>query len=329
MSMCVTTRQRGGQWATRSSALMVVAALVVTTAACSPSSAGLTDSDATDPGPGALTGSGPTTTSSTPAPSATSRATTGTPTATGASSTSPSPSGTNGCPGPVPDDLDVELDSFYDQYCDVLGVPVVADEVVDPTAVRRAAEIMSRMLGHRPEIGRRMADFPVRVGIIGRDQQTTDMPEWSDLDEAFPGTDWDTRTRGVGATFERPLVGAGEENLLCLPEDRYLGESIFVHELSHTIYDFGVTKLDGGFDARLSDTYDEAMAAGLWEGTYAATNTAEYWAEAVQSFYGSNRGAGAEHNQVNTREELGDYDPALYALVAEVFGEGAWRPRCP
>ncbi|MGB3258338.1 MAG: hypothetical protein WBA72_10180, partial [Ornithinimicrobium sp.] len=311
--------------------LLTIAPLVVTAAACSPSTAGLTDS--TDLGTSAATGSGPTTTSTTTTPGTTSHAATGSPTTqaptTGTPSTPPVPSETDACPGPVPEDLDVELDAFYDQYCDVFGVPVVADEDVDPAAVRRSADIMSRMLDHRPKIGRRMADFSIRVAIIGRDQQTTDMPEWSDLNEAFPETDWDTRTRGVGATFERPLVGAGEENLLCLPEDRYLGESIFVHELSHTIYDFGVTKVDGGFDARLSGAYDEAMAAGLWDGTYAATNPAEYWAEGAQSFYDTNLGAGPEHNGVDTREELRDYDPALYSLVAEVFGEDSWRPGCP
>lgn len=254
-----------------------------------------------------------------------------------ATKTNPTPASSTGptttagpaphCPAAVPTQLG--LDQFYDQHCDVLGIPLVADEVVDPHALRLGAEIMREMLAHRPDVADALAEGPVRVGVIGRDQETTDMPEWSDLDEAFPGTDWDVRTRGVGATVERPLVGGGEENLLCLPQDRYLGESIFLHELSHTVLQLGVEARDPQFRSRLVRAYDEARADGRWEGTYAATNPDEYWAEAVQSYFDANLENHSQHNEVNTRAELERYDPALFALVAEVFGPGDWRPACP
>ena len=41
--------------------------------------------------------------------------------------------------------------------------------------------------------------------------------------------------------------------------------------------------IDPTFDQRLSDAYQKAIDAGLWKGTYAATNRQEYWAEGVQS----------------------------------------------
>ena len=37
----------------------------------------------------------------------------------------------------------------------------------------------------------------------------------------------------------------------------------------------------------------------------------------------------ALHNQVNTRSELKEYDPALAGLCAEVFGDGDWPYRRP
>lgn len=246
----------------------------------------------------------------------------------GAATPSPPATGTDAaCPGPVPPDLDLDL--FYGRYCDVLGIPLVAAEAVDPEALRIAAEAMRQMLTERPDVARALAQAPVRVGIIGRHQQTTDMPEWSDLAEAFPETDWDTRARGLGATLERPLVGSAEENLLCLPEDGYLGESIFVHELSHAVLEFGVQEVDPGFRTRLVDAYEGATAAGLWADTYAATTSDEYWAEAVQSYFDTNLAEDFQHNEVDTREELRAYDPALHGLVAEVFGAPTWRPACP
>ena len=63
------------------------------------------------------------------------------------------------------------------------------------------------------------------------------------------------------------------------------------------------------------------MAKGLWAKKYAATNRHEYWAEAVQSWFGTNREPDHDHNHVNTREELIEYDPAIAELCAEVFGD--------
>jgi len=59
----------------------------------------------------------------------------------------------------------------------------------------------------------------------------------------------------------------------------------------------------------------------LWKGKYAATNPAEYFAEGVQSWFGNNRENDSDHNHVNTRSELIEYDPRLAALCEEVFGE--------
>ena len=53
------------------------------------------------------------------------------------------------------------------------------------------------------------------------------------------------------------------------------------------------------------------MGEGIWEGTYAATNPREYFAEGVQSWFGTNRENDSEHNEVDTREELVSYDTRL------------------
>lgn len=130
-------------------------------------------------------------------------------------------------------------------------------------------------------------DARVRVGVIGVDQVTTDLPEHADLNEAFPifGGDRDTRTRGVAATLARPLTSAAEENLPCAPGDVYAGESILVDEFAHTVLEQGVAAVDATFRGQLDAAYDAALAAGTWSGSYAATDALEYWAEGVQSYF--------------------------------------------
>ena len=63
----------------------------------------------------------------------------------------------------------------------------------------------------------------------------------------------------------------------------------------------------------------------MWKGTYAGSNSGEYWAEGVQSWFDTNRQNDSQHNHVDTREELKAYDPELAKLCNEVFGDGPWR----
>ena len=49
----------------------------------------------------------------------------------------------------------------------------------------------------------------------------------------------------------------------------------------------------------------------------------------MQDWFDDNRENDALHNQVNTRSELKEYDPALAGLCAEVFGDGDWRYQRP
>ena len=66
------------------------------------------------------------------------------------------------------------------------------------------------------------------------------------------------------------------------------------------------------------------MKKGLWKTKYASTNRMEYWAEGVQSWFNNNRENDHDHNHVNTRKELIDYDPGLAKLCQEIFGDREW-----
>ena len=234
-------------------------------------------------------------------------------------------------PVPVPPELGV--DPFYAKYIDAGGVPVVSSTAVPDSALQAAYYTIANMLRDRPCTRRALAESGVRVGILAATEVTTEMPEYADLNDAFPAIDWDERGRGFGATLVRPLSSGAEENLLQYTADEYAGESIFIHEFAHTIFDFGVLAQESGpaIQAELQAAFAAAQAAGLWADTYAATNVAEYFAEGAQSWFDANREADPPngiHNHVNTREELLAHDSALAAVLKQVFSDVSWAPWC-
>ncbi|XXY23068.1 hypothetical protein WME88_25985 [Sorangium sp. So ce216] len=224
------------------------------------------------------------------------------------------------------------LDPFYKKYIDAMGIPVISSEMTPDAALLRACSVVVRMLGHRDDVRQAMIANHTRVAVMAETEVTTDIPEHSDLYEAFPGTDWDTRARGLGATPARPASSCAEENVLCYPSDPYIGEDILVHEFSHAIAIMGIAFAEPTFDRELADAFEGALQAGKWENTYAATNKDEYWAEGVQDWFDTNiesiPGNGI-HNEINTRAELRDYDRPLHDLIARYFADDAWRPTCP
>jgi hypothetical protein len=226
----------------------------------------------------------------------------------------------------VPPPAELRFDPFYTKCVRVRGFPVIASGQVSDYAVREAAWIIGQMLADRPDILDALTANGVRCAVMASSELTTQIPEHSDL---TPAKFWDRRARGLGPTPERPAVSCGEENLLCYPGDPYAAENILVHEFAHAIHLMGLNTVDPTFDGRLKQTYDQALAQGLWQGKYAANNHAEYWAEGVQSWFDTNRPPDHDHNHVDTREELKEYDAGLAALVEEVFGDGAWRYQRP
>ena len=221
-----------------------------------------------------------------------------------------------------------KLREFYQQVILLEGFPVLASGKVSPVALQEAAWIVKSMLRTRPDLLRQLGKSKARLAVMGVGEVTLDVPEHSDL---RPPARWN-KYRGLGATWHRPAVSCAEENILCCPGDPYPTENILVHELAHAIHLMAVNPLDKTFDGRLKIAYKKALAEGKWKDTYAAEHYHEYWAEAVQSWFGTNRENDSIHNHVNTRAELKKYDPAVATLCEEVFGGNGWtylRPDDP
>jgi hypothetical protein len=220
----------------------------------------------------------------------------------------------------------LHLSSFYKQCVDANGFAIVASEKPAPAALLEAAWIVNHMLDGREDIRQAIIKSKTRLAVMAYNEFTTDIPEHSDLK---PAEHWNKRARGLGATKARPAVSCAEENVLCLKGDPYKGENILVHEFAHVIHEIGMETLDKTFDSRLQDVFKQALADGLWKGTYAASNHHEYWAEAVQSWFDTNRVNDFQHNNIDTREKLKNYDPRVAALLEEVFKNNEWRYSTP
>jgi hypothetical protein len=221
------------------------------------------------------------------------------------------------------------IPAFYTQRVFAHGYPIVGSANVSPHALHEAAFWIDQMLAHRPDIRDAMIQSGSRLCVIAWNEFTTDLPEFSwlgndpvaELPSVNPKDYWDARARGLGGSESDPLCSCGEENLLAYPGDPYSSECILIHEFAHNIHLRGLVNIDPTFDGRLKTAYQQAVKAGLWKGKYASVNHHEYFAEGVQSWFNNNRENDHDHNHVNTREELEQYDPLLAAICKEVFGE--------
>jgi len=222
---------------------------------------------------------------------------------------------------------------FYTQRIEANGFPIVASASVNPYALKEAAAIIDGMLGQRPDVREAMIKSGSRLCILACGEFTTEQPEWQWLAnqkrKEFPGVSakdfYDARARGMGGSQTDPFCSCGEENLLAYPGDPYSTENILIHELAHNIHLRGMVNVDRSFDSRVRAAYEQAKETELWKGKYASVNHHEYFAEGVQSWFDNNRENDHDHNHVNTRSELIEYDPRLASLCREVFGDTEFR----
>src|SRR3984957_13305094 len=208
------------------------------------------------------------------------------------------------------------LRDFYDKYVDCGGLFIRSARIVEDRALELACGKITKMLAHATQAKANLLEWQAELHIIGRDQQTSDLPElhWA------RGKDWDAnthqdvdqRTRGVGGLYS----SCGEENLLGLSSDRYRGGSdICAHEFAHAVMDFG---LDDALRKTIEEQYRRAISAGLWNGLYAATNQQEYWAELSMWYFGAHGERGTS-GPADGGAALAAYDADGHALLDRIY----------
>ena len=218
------------------------------------------------------------------------------------------------------------IPSFYQKYIETEGQYVTSSGKVSDEALLKACDIISLMLAKRPDVKAHMVKKGCHVMIIGKDEETCDLPEFAHICNCEDSIKyWNWRARGFGGAPEDEFSSScGEENLLALPQDKYVGENILIHEFAHLIHTVGIVGVEPDFNERLEALRQNAIRKGLWEKTYAVSNKEEYFAECVQSFFNCNRyaePANGVHNWVNRRTKLKTYDPDMYRLLQEYFYE--------
>lgn len=218
------------------------------------------------------------------------------------------------------------IPSFYKKYIETEGLYVTSSAQVSDEALLKACDIISLMLAKRPDVKAHMVKKGCHVMIIGKNEETCNLPEFAHICNCEDSIKyWNWRARGFGGAPEDEFSSScGEENLLALPQDKYVGENILIHEFAHLIHTIGIVGVEPGFNERLEALRQNAIRKGLWEKTYAVSNKEEYFAECVQSFFNCNRyaePANGVHNWVNRRTKLKAYDPDMYRLLQEYFYE--------
>ena len=175
--------------------------------------------------------------------------------------------------------VDPPEQGFYSKVLDFRGIPIKAHLVVSDEALVAAYDRLNLQLKNLPMVTANLAAAGAELHIIGRNQVTTDLPEWRQdkhvpLDE-YNGLTRDQRTRGMGGR----ITSCGEENLLRLPkeQDRYFGRDIGLHEFAHNIMGSGINT---EVRAKIDEQAKKSKEKGLWVNSYAGSNSSEFFCRA-------------------------------------------------
>lgn len=207
-------------------------------------------------------------------------------------------------------------EGFYTKETNYQGIPIRAAECVSDQALLEAHRRIEMMLENAPEVVEKLYENGAEFYVIGKNQEVSDLPalrHWKG--KPYDGElTIDKRTRGVGGY---KFSCAGEENLLKLPGDRYVGRDITVHEFTHTVHKYGLT---AEVMERIKTRFEEAKAEGKWPGAYAIKNDMEYFAELSMWYFGSRGDYGTiSPSPLPGREWLRTYDPKGYELVESIY----------
>ena len=192
---------------------------------------------------------------------------------------------------------------YYTRYVDAGGIIIVGSNNVTEDEFRIAKGILLTMTSKRPILRKRLSpeakfDFfggasGFRMAIIPENETLADMPEM----------------------FGISLKAHGVCGVFCASPLARFGYGGFVHEFGHAI-DFAIRTLHPDLQERVQLLYDKSMAAGKYEGAYAAVNSSEYFAEGVKHWF-----IPWHFKENGTRQGFIDYDPDLCELLAEWLPE--------
>ncbi len=158
--------------------------------------------------------------------------------------------------------------AFYKKCATVQDILITGSNKVPDMALHETAYLFDRIMkGIAPAVAQRIRDQKVVCILIGRDELTSELPQFSSDRKGKELDFYNWRNRGFLTRKEgHPTMLFSEEDVLEYEGGMQL-ESILIHEFGHVI--------DGaGFDKELKDrltrAYTTAKEKGLWNDGYAA-----------------------------------------------------------
>lgn len=210
--------------------------------------------------------------------------------------------------------------AFFKKSLDRGAIPVRASGAVDDRALAAACGKINMMPRNIPKVRRTLIRKGAEPHVIGRDEQTSDLPEFRHergrtyVDDTGQLTRIDQRARGMGGLS----TSRGEENILHPPSDRYAGgNDICIHEFAHTIMNEGMAP---GMRKQIAAQFISSTSAGLWAHAYAATDPREFWAELSNWYFGTHGDRRMRGTPpADGPEGLRAYDPGAFALLSRLY----------
>jgi len=201
---------------------------------------------------------------------------------------------------------------FYGRFTQAYGLPITASSEVDDRALMRLCYIVRWVFASFKSVRKAAHKNSARFIIIGRNQLSTDMPEYRQYRHQRKVQ---TR-RGIGGV----ATAVSEESLLHLQDNnKHRGTDLGAHEVAHNFHKQGLKDAKPEIYQAISNAYKDAMAAGKYRlhgrPMYAAQNEDEYFGEALTSYVGDTWPQVPPHNQA----ELRSYDPAVYQILKKVL----------
>ncbi len=201
--------------------------------------------------------------------------------------------------------------AIYTKITEAKGITIVADAAVSDDAIVEAKRTIERVFRNN-NLAESLHEEGAYVIIADSRQGILDLPEFGCLARES-AADVVSHACGIADHADYPVATVNELDLTSVPTGPCSGLNILYHELGHLVQGWALAPVDY-IDIKLD--YQAAIDAGKYRRLYAATNFNEYFAEATQAYF-----LHANTDGSHDRQWLQRYDPAIYELVARVYGD--------
>ncbi|MFT5053750.1 MAG: hypothetical protein ACI97X_000770 [Oceanospirillaceae bacterium] len=217
---------------------------------------------------------------------------------------------------------EVQLSSYYSKYTNCDGIPVIGNSAVPDEAFDVANATIAFMLQGQTAVQNKLIERGEYYILVAPGDTPLDVPEFASSGAPNSGIYWD-QTR---------CAASNAAGLLCFTDNNPdFHNNVFVHEFAHMMDISGLRLAESGFESQLDAAFNTASSA--WGNTYAMTNKAEYFAQSILVYFEvgfpfGEAGGDGNWNDLTTRADLQERDPAMYNLLASRFNSSLNTPGC-